>query len=85
MEDYIETALETSEEELLTVIEFIDVTQFPIDAFMIDKFWKKIGLFMFTMSYSSGWDIRVLRHARENVTFWICFIDTKKIENSLVT
>ena len=39
MENYIETALDASE-ELLTVIEFIEVTQFPIDAFMIDKFWN---------------------------------------------
>ena len=39
MEDYIETTLGASE-ELLTVIEFIKVTEFPIDAFMIDRFWN---------------------------------------------
>ena len=40
MENYIETALVASEEELLTVIEFIEITRFPIDVFMIDRFWN---------------------------------------------
>ena len=40
MENHIETALTASKEELLTVIEFIEVTEFPIDAFMIDRFWN---------------------------------------------
>ena len=41
MNDYIEMALAASE-ELLTVIEFIEVTKFPIDAFMIDRFWNSM-------------------------------------------
>ena len=39
MSDYIEKALSESD-ELLTVIDFIKVTKFPIDAFMIDRFWN---------------------------------------------
>ena len=40
MENYIETALAASKDELLTVIEFIKVAEFPIDVFMIDRFWN---------------------------------------------
>ena len=39
MYNYIEKALPESD-ELLTVMEFIEVTKFPIDAFMIDRFWN---------------------------------------------
>ena len=37
---YVRAALER--DELLTVAEFIKVTEFPIDMFMIDRFWSTL-------------------------------------------
>jgi phage anti-repressor protein len=40
MNDYIITALKLN--DLLTIEEFIRITAYPIDAFMIDKFWNTL-------------------------------------------